>query len=349
MSATELLVVGLGPAGGCAAAAAAEAGLNVLAIDRKRRLGEPVQCAELLPAPLCGEARATGALVQRVRHMRTWLPSHASHEASFPGVMIDRARFDRALAERARDVGARIRPASSLVHLDVATRTAVIRSGGRRECVRFELLVAADGPASPIARLMGLPRLTIVHARQWSVSLPVPRAHTEIWLSPGYPGGYAWLFPKGACANLGVGLEAARAAARRLAGLHRSLVQSGRVGRDIGARTGGAIPVGGIRRRLVHGRVMFAGDAAGLTNPVSGAGIHAAVVSGGLAGSAAAAYLGGEGLSALRGYEEETRELFGPGIARALRRRMALQAAAPGAADADWRRGWIGFEEYYTA
>lgn len=350
MTAAALLVVGLGPAGACAAAAAAGAGADVLAIDRKRRLGEPVQCAELLPAPLCGEVRASGAFVQWVRHMRTWLPSHTSHDAPFPGVMIDRARFDRALAERARDAGARIWPASSLIHLDVATCTAVVRRGERRQRVRFELLVAADGPVSPVARLMGLPRLKVVHARQWTVSLPAPSAYTEIWLSPEYPGGYAWLFPKGARANLGLGLEPARGAARRLADLHRSLMQAGRVGREIGARTGGAIPVGGMRQRLVHDRVMFAGDAAGLTNPVSGAGIHAAVASGSLAGSAAAAYLGGEDLSALHGYEEETRELFGPSIARALRRRAALAAApGPGPGDADWRRGWIGFEEYYAA
>ena len=47
---TDLLVVGLGPAGSRAARAAAEGGLSVIAIDRRSRPGFPVQCAEFIPA-----------------------------------------------------------------------------------------------------------------------------------------------------------------------------------------------------------------------------------------------------------------------------------------------------------
>ena len=55
--------------------------------------------------------------------------------------------------------------------------------------------------------------------------------------------------------------------------------------------TGGAIPVGGMLKpwgRLGAALVLLAGDAAGLANPVTGAGIAAAVQSGRLAGEAAA-------------------------------------------------------------
>ena len=61
--------------------------------------------------------------------------------------------------------------------------------------------------------------------------------------------------------------------------------------------TGGLIPVGGqaARDRPASGivPVLLAGDAAGLTNPVTGAGIEAAVRSGELAGAAAASWLAG--------------------------------------------------------
>jgi hypothetical protein len=61
-------------------------------------------------------------------------------------------------------------------------------------------------------------------------------------------------------------------------------------------RTGGVIPVGGIVGpcgRLGRVRVLLAGDAAGLAHSVTGAGIAAAVLSGTLAGEAAAAAVSG--------------------------------------------------------
>ncbi len=48
--ATDVLVLGLGPAGACAAQQAAAHGCKVIAVDRKRVAGQPVQCAEFVPA-----------------------------------------------------------------------------------------------------------------------------------------------------------------------------------------------------------------------------------------------------------------------------------------------------------
>ena len=48
----DVLVVGLGPAGSRAAAVAATAGLSVVALERRRVAGTPVQCAEFVPAPI---------------------------------------------------------------------------------------------------------------------------------------------------------------------------------------------------------------------------------------------------------------------------------------------------------
>ncbi len=49
---TDVLVLGLGPAGASAAAEAARRGCRVVSLDRKRQAGIPVQCAELVPALL---------------------------------------------------------------------------------------------------------------------------------------------------------------------------------------------------------------------------------------------------------------------------------------------------------
>ena len=48
----DVLVVGAGPAGSCAARAAAQGGARVLLVEKRRQVGLPVQCAEFVPRQL---------------------------------------------------------------------------------------------------------------------------------------------------------------------------------------------------------------------------------------------------------------------------------------------------------
>lgn len=348
----DVLVVGLGPGGGAAAVAAAKLGLTVVAIEKKRAVGVPVQCAEWIPLPLACHAQAPGVLVQRIDRMSSVLPSGSAHSSPFPGLMVDRAAFDQALVRSAEQAGATLHLNSRLSALDAERRTALIATSRRNFEVSWQVLIAADGPHSATAALLCLPLLKTVNTRQYTVPLLSPSVETTIWLSDTYPGGYAWLFPKGRCANLGLGMDQrlANGMKRPLDALHRALVAEGRVGREILSRTGGAIPVGGLRAKLVAGSVMFVGDAAGLTHPITGAGIAAAVVSGKRAAQAAHALLGKEVANALASYEEDIRDQFEGSIARGLERRRDLERAwRSGAArsDAVQRRGWIAFPEYF--
>lgn len=357
MSATcrvDVLVTGLGPGGGTAAARAAEMGLTVLGIEKNRHIGEPVQCAEFIPRPLSRYAQPSGVLVQTITGMKSTLPSGTSVTTDFAGLMIDRARFDQAIARRAEEAGAQLWLQSRLCDLDVRNRVARVRTPDGDATVRYEILVAADGPGSTVAAQMGLPALKVVGTRQYTVPLHAPCADTDVWLSDEFPGGYGWLFPKGKMANVGLGAD------RRfeddlkapLDRLHRHLVQGGIVGEEIQARTGGPIPVSGLRVHLVEGRVLFVGDAAGLTHPITGAGIAAAVMSGERAGQAAAEFLKGKGEQALTEFEEELRDQFEETICRALARRAFLERHWRTRAahdDAVMRRGWIAFAEYFAA
>lgn len=350
----DLLVVGLGPAGGSAALAAASRGLNVVAVERKRKIGVPVQCAEFVPLPMGRWTRAAGVLQQRVAGMNTFLPSGASAHTAFPGLMIDRAAFDRAIARDAERAGARILLGARLLDFDSDARVARVGHDDGAFEVEFRLAVAADGPHSRLADAIGLQPLTTVDTRQYTVPLHRPGADTDIWLSQAYPGGYAWLFPKGDVANLGLGADRRIAPDLKqpLEQLRERLAGQGIVGRDVLGRTGGAIPVGGIRERLVAGPVLLAGDAAGLTHPLTGAGIPAAVISGDRAGEAAAEFLAGGKAGALADFEEDVRDQFEDSVARAVQRRQAMNAEwrAPSArTDAFHRRGWIAFAEYFSA
>lgn len=345
----DVLVVGLGPAGASAAAAAARAGARVLAVERRATPGEPVQCAEFVPSALAAETPAVRrAAIQQIAAMDTYLGAGPPlRTPDFRGVMIDRAAFDATLVAEARAAGAEIVTGQALAAI-AADGTAVL--GTLR--LRPRVVIGADGPGSAVGRSVGLVNRDLAEARQVTVPLAAPHDATDIFLRPAFVGGYGWLFPRGREANLGLGVVGpARARLKALLEtLRAELVAQGRVGAAAWRLTGGRIPVGGLVgpvARIGPLHVLLAGDAAGLTHPVTGAGIASAVLSGRMAGTAAAALAAGLAAAAAD-YAEEVQDLFGPSLALAVRRRGELMAGhARGAPDAAlYRRTWIAWPDY---
>jgi len=349
----DVVVVGLGPAGACAAAEAARRGCEVIAVDRRREPGRPVQCAEFVPALIDVAACVLSASVrQPIQAMTTHVERDAPDtKEDFSGYMLDRAAFDAALVAAAGEAGARCvfgAPARAI------TRDGRIELADGRT-IAAAVVIGADGPRSAVGRRMGRINRHLVETRQVTVALRSRYESTDIFLSAAIPGGYGWLFPKGEVAHVGAGVDPRHKAQlkRIVARLHADLTGNGRVGADVLGLTGGAIPVGGMLMpwsMLGGALALLAGDAAGLTNPVTGAGIAAAVHSGRLAGEAAAAWVGGD-RAAGADYEEELRTVFQPALERALERRRELAARTRRGATPDratLRRGWIAYPEYWA-
>ena len=354
METPDVLVVGLGPAGSRAAASAAAAGLTVVALERRQAAGTPVQCAEFVPSPIERDVPGVRAVTaQKITRMLTFVGKVPPRETTdFHGLMLDRAAFDRMLAQQAARDGAECRYRETVLCVDADG--SVQTSAGVR--LRPRVLIGADGPGSRVGAAIRQVNRDLVDTRQVTVSLVLPHDATDIFLSPDYYGGYGWLFPKGAVANIGVGVAArARPLLKPLlAALGKKLADERRIGTRALALTGGAIPVGGRLRSVGHlGRtaVLLAGDAAGLTNPVTGAGIASAVQSGALAGRAAVDLIGGRA-QALDEYEEELADIFDAALGRALRRRRDVLARYADGGRPDARAlgdGWIASPHYWAA
>jgi digeranylgeranylglycerophospholipid reductase len=342
----DVIVLGLGPAGASAAASAARLGCKVIALDRKREPGLPVQCAEFVPAMLGVEVgRLAGSVRQHIDSMATFVEDDAPDlKTDFPGHMLDRAQFDAALVAGAVQAGADCRFSVSIRGI---SRKGVIRSN--QGLLRARVIIGAEGPRSVAGKAIGSVNAELVETRQISVELKKPHAATDIFLSAGIPGGYGWLFPKSETANLGAGVAPSHKMKLKaiVARLHARLVEEGRVGREILGVTGGAIPVGGMLRacgKLEETAVLLAGDAAGLANPVTGAGIAAAVHSGNLAGEAAFRIISRGGEAALQ-YQEELEDLFKAALQRAVVRRRELMGSSFD--KAALKRGWIAYPDYW--
>jgi digeranylgeranylglycerophospholipid reductase len=348
----DVLVVGFGPAGAAAARAAARRGARVLAIDRKRQVGVPVRPGEFIPRTIASHAGGPGVITQSTETVRGEASTGVVDQAPRDAVIVDRAAVDRSLVAMAEQPGAELRLRSALQDLDVAGHLARVRSPEGLSVVHYRVLIAADGARSRVAALLGLPQQEMMHSRQYTVPLLVDQHDAALWLSGEYPGAYAWLFPNGGEANLGIGIafDDAREAKNALDKLHGQLVEAGRVGAAIRRRTVGPIPASGMRPLVVFGRIAFAGHAAGLIHPMAGAGIAQAMISGDRAGEAAADSLI-RGDAALDEYQDEMRERYAPTLETILRVRTHQELLGNSTADVEddlRREPWlaVGTDDY---
>ena len=336
----DVVVIGLGPAGASAAAEAARRGCKVIALDRRAEPGLPVQCAELVPAMLPVDA---ATVRQAIDSMLTFVEEEAPDATPhFPGRMLDRAAFDASLVAEAGRAGADCR--FSAFVKSITPDGKILTKEGRT--LEAKIIIGADGPRSVAGRAIGSVNRELVETRQVTVPLLERHAATDIFLSAGIPGGYGWLFPKGDRANLGAGVSPEHKGRLKkiVEDLHEKLFMERRIGKATLALTGGAIPVGGMVKP--HGmigdvRVLLAGDAAGLANPVTGAGIAAAVQSGRLAGEFAC-----HEEPSSSSFHEEMEDMFAASLERALLRRRELLRSRP--EKSALRRGWIAYPEYWT-
>ncbi|MFH1242251.1 MAG: NAD(P)/FAD-dependent oxidoreductase [Pseudomonadota bacterium] len=342
----DVLIVGAGPAGSSAARAAAEEGAAVLVIERKRRIGEPVRCAEYVPRLLAQTVKIPSeAIAQEILGMITFMPDGGEIRKSAPGFILNRARFDQALAMDARRAGARILTGTRAISRE--REIARVRGPSGTEEFKTSVIIGADGPDSIVGSWVGQKNRRVLSALQHTVVLKQPASETEVYLGREYPGGYAWLFPKGEKANVGVGIQAALGGKLKQALASFKERLGDRIGGVVGM-TAGRIPAGGPLPSIdEEARIILVGDAAGQTHAITGGGIPQAVICGQMAGRAAAAFAGGDS-KALKGYLHEWEGTFGPMLEKAARRRVEMEVEwESGDLAGLLRRSWVACREYY--
>lgn len=347
----DIVIIGAGPAGSSAALAAVRRGTKVLMIDRRQRIGVPVQCAELVSQWISRYIHfSSTCILQTIETLITHLPDGTSFEMKSPGYMLDRSLFDMELVASAVLSGAKISIETKAASL--SPEGLVVERGSKEEMVQAKVFIGADGVHSFTARCVGQPLLKTIVALQYEVVLQEPQNHVDIFFQKDYEGGYAWFFPKGRTANVGVGVvpQKTNLLLKLLDHFLDHLIESKRLsGVEIVAKTGGSIPCE-IPQKSVFGNILIVGDAAGHAHPITGAGILNAVIGGEIAGRIAAEAVQRGDLQYLRNYEVEWQELFGKSLFYGASKRKFLEE--------NWnqpnvdfktliKKTWVGFKEYY--
>jgi len=290
LSATyDLIVLGAGPAGSSCARRAAELCLNVLVLEKSTFPRNKPCGAGLTDKAL----RLLGGEEESVAQR-----SFCSAEVAFgrdlslifrnPDTLVTtttRRDFDALLMRRSESAGARVDLERVANALEEDGRGVTVSSGGDRMTASH--VVVADGVRGTGRGMLGLASIRLgggmyVRAFPKSGSMPDHLTERPLFDPTAARNGYGWILPKEGHLNVGVFSQ------RNLdSGLTREL-EAFMTARGLdGWRTEGPqafpIPVGRPHDALGTDRVLCAGDAAGLVNPITGEGISSAILSGRLA------------------------------------------------------------------
>lgn len=340
----DVAIVGGGPGGAALAARLADAGRDVLVLERApawrwRACGvfaSPAALAALRRTGLDGATiRAVAGPIPAMRvetRMGTaFRLTYGAEEGGDQAVGFDRSRLDPALLGLARDRGADVRTGATAVAVDIERGEITVRDvQGMTSLVQASVVVGADGLRSIVAGSAGVarkarlgPRVGLTYHLEDLDATGVRDARMCVIRD-----GYIGIAPvPGGRVNIGIVLgdswrpRLARDGAQAIA---RSIVEaveaidgdagSWRFGRACDS-IAGASPLGhratrraGMAGARRHGWILI-GDAAGFLDPFTGEGLHRAFVSAELA---ARALLTGTAQreAALAAYDRQMRRRF---------------------------------------
>lgn len=348
----DVVVVGAGPAGSSAAKKLSEAGLHVLLIEQRRYPGEKVQCAECVPRIIDRYADVPKEhIAQYVSGMKTIICGEEAGTISAPGWILNRERWDFHLAKLAENAGSKARYHAKVIGFNDNEITASGQNGLFR--VKTKYIIGCDGPFSVVSRWLDNELHMDSFALQYELPLAQSLSETLVYFEPEYFGGYGWVFPKGMTANVGIGVHYSHRT--KVTGLLRTFAAGlKKKGIVVSAEpiriTSGWIPGRGLNRNLTDGKLLLAGDAAGCTHPITGAGILNAVVSGRIAAQVIIEHFDDESEMIIGALTKKYTEQFSnlPLAVQRLTERNANWTKQEDTFAELIRRTWNAFPEYYV-
>ncbi|GLY17815.1 geranylgeranyl reductase family protein [Kineosporia rhizophila] len=353
----DVVVVGAGPAGSSAAAAAARLGARTLIVDRARFPRYKTCGGGLIGVSLAQLAEVDVPVRQEIVHAsfthRGQQPARRSARRRVLS-LVDRSEFDAALLEHAVSLGVQVRSGVTVTAVTEDAYGALLSSSDGP--IRARYVVGADGSASRIARHVGVSLGQVDLGLEYE--LKAAEHHRQAWAGRVHmdwgpiPGSYGWVFPKGD--TITVGVIARRGTADEARSYLKTFVeQQGLADAEVVHDSGHLTRCRTTDSPLGQGRVLVAGDAAGLLEPWTREGISYALRSGRIAGECAAKAAGPNGMPpsmgdlsrVVRDYTMRITQELGPEMAAG---RAFLQAFErhPAAMHALLTRTPLGWREF---
>ena len=296
-------MVGGGPAGATCARHAAEAGLDVVLLEKAHHPREKPCGGALGPQSISNLDIDISSVIERTFNAAIARTPSGNKitltSEGFVGHVVTRSEFDAYLLQKAVDAGVEVIQGVEVVGLEQ------LRSGTRALAVgdsyKSHLLVGADGVNGIVARELGVRTKWSPEqiALCYSASVPMSSSEVEsVMMTHGpdespaielYFGlvswGYGWCFPKKDGLNIGIGCRVDKQEDLQQTWEEFIAILEAEKGVELDTtnRVSYRVPLGDKLSRCIARRGMLIGDAAGLVSPLTGEGISYAIQSGSLA------------------------------------------------------------------
>lgn len=293
MARYEVVIVGAGPAGSCAALRLAKQGVKVALVDkatlpRYKTCGGGIvhRAVKYLPVDISPVVERKCLIVEYNLFASNL---HFDVIRDQPIIsMTMRDSFDNLLASEAQRAGAEIIHGCEVLNVHRNPNSIVLET--KKEVLNTNFLIAADGALSIVAKKTG-----------WQETrLLIPALECEVYVDDRtlenfsktarfdfdlVPDGYAWVFPKKD--HLSIGVLSMKRGNIKLTNFLKRYLEILRITAVIKIEQHGfIIPVNPRKDELMKDRVLLIGDAAGFADPITAEGISFAILSGHIAADA---------------------------------------------------------------
>ena len=338
----DVVVVGGRLGGSTSSLFASKGGLDVLMIEKRQEIGTPVQCAEattnetfnileMEPSKkyLCTDIEGVDFYAPNGKHFRV---KGNNMYGFMEGYVLERKIFDKQLAIESAKAGTDIMVKTTVKDLiidDGHVRGVVAKHLGKTFNIKADIVIAADGIESNIAKMAGLKTVDqtedIASCAQYEmVGLDIDPNYLQIHHGGNIaPGGYLWIFPKGnGVANVGLGVVNSKETAYYH--LNKFIKKLDAIPVELNI---GGVPLSGPIEKTFSSGLMVVGDAAGQVDPMNGAGIQNTVTCGRIAGEVAVESIANGDTSEkyLKKYEDIWRSVIGKNLETSLKYQKIFQ------------------------
>ncbi|MDD3083943.1 MAG: NAD(P)/FAD-dependent oxidoreductase [Candidatus ainarchaeum sp.] len=338
----DIIIVGAGPAGLCAAIETGKEA-KVLVLDRKQEIGCPKRCAEGLSLRWFKKMNLKPKkewAVQEIKGAELYTPNGKSIKMKAKkaeGYVLERKIFEKELAIEAVKKGAKILMKNQVIGAEKKDNEIelIVEENKEKKKITCKIVIACDGVDSLTAKMLGLnTKLDLKETDSgYQYEMTGITGYDENLLHLFFgtdiaPRGYIWIFPKRkGTANVGIGIGAYEKETAKYYLDKWIKTQDGLKNGSIIEVNAGVIPVGGFLEKMQADNLLVAGDAGHMVDPIHGGGIGIAMEGGRLAGKHAIKAIKENKFSEkdLSEYTKEWYKLSGNDLKRRLKGRHLLE------------------------
>lgn len=313
----DLVVLGCGPAGLTLAWKAAEKGLSVLAIDKKKNPGD-VSYTTLGSRMELERWEVPKAITQ---HIDTCYFGSANEAVRFgcEAHVIDRAGLLNFIDTNARKSGAQTKYGITLKAIETNSAATEIKSvtfsesssekGKTERTVTAKVFADCSGVSCSLGNRLGVIRqkIEIAVGAEYTVPLKSEPGTVDLYVGSRFLGGYGWIAPL----NNGTAIIGCGTLKQKMYGSQKKILDGmfgmARVAERVEYRPlayhAATLRTGKPLRTVVKGNLMIVGDSALQVNPVVGEGVRFVMDAAEMAAEAASAAVEKGSSAELKGYE----------------------------------------------